>query len=287
MTDIRKSSTALVLNRNLSGKFYIHDSDNILVAELNKPFGIETELGLGSGKYRVVNDNYGAVSESEIDLSGTKKTMLAQDNMKVKDKEKTAIRGDSKTSEKIEDKAVLISKGNFKPGGYGAPVFKFTQIGTNEVGLFFGLRTGFIMNDYFSLGLGANILFNPIDRSKIGGYTYIGPDSVVNMAYGGILLEYYIFPKSFIHVSIGVLIGGGAFAFQDGNYWQYQKFNPQTLNGFFTLEPEVNVFINITKFFRIGVGATYRYVTGIKDPNITDAKLCGFGGQLMLQFGWF
>jgi hypothetical protein len=216
----------------------------------------------------------------------------------IKEKSQTDIekaKPDIKKTEIIDQsdnepiKTVIGTK-RFMPGGYLAPVLKITQLGTNDVGYFFGLRTGFIMNHYFSLGVAANILFNPLDRSRIGGYDYTttrGTDSVVNMGYGGILLEYYIFPKSVVHVSIGVLIGGGAVVFQDGNYWQYHKFNPQTLNGFFTLEPEVNVFINITRFFRIGVGATYRYVNGIKDPHVTDAAFSGFGGQLMLQLGWF
>ena len=183
----------------------------------------------------------------------------------------------------------IMGSKKFMPGGYFAPVIKLTQIGMtgNDIGYFFGLRTGFIMSHNFSLGLAANVLFNPLDRARIGAYNYNGLDTVVNMAYGGVLLEYYIFPKSIVHVSVGVLIGGGAMAFQDGNYWKNQTFNPQTLNGFFTVEPEVNVFLNVTRFFRIGVGATYRYVTGIKDPSITDAAFRGFGGQFMLQLGWF
>ena len=289
MTDIRKSTTALVLNRNLSGKFYIHDSDNILVAELSKPFGIETELGLGSGKYRIVNDNFGAVSESSIDLSDSKKTMLAQDNMKSMDKEKTAIRGDGKVSEKTDDKENPLSRNKFIPGGYGAPVIKISQIGMNgtDVGFFLGLRTGFIMNHYFSLGVGVNILVNPLDRSKLGGYDYAGNYTVSNMGYAGILLEYFLFPKSLVSISIGVLIGGGGLVFQDGNYWRNESFNIQTVHGFFAIEPEINVFFNITRFFRVGLGVTYRYVNGIRDPYITDAAFRGFGGQLTLQFGWF
>lgn len=289
MTDIRKSNSALVLNRNLSGKFYIHDSDNILVAELNKPFGIETELGLGSGKYRIVNDNFGTVSESEINLTDTNRTILAQNDMKARDKEKTAVRGDIRAAEKTEEKETVSQKYKFEPGGYGAAVLKVSQIGNSgtDAGFFFGLRTGFIMNHYFSLGLGANILFNPIDRQQLGVYPYGGTDSVTSMAYGGLLLEYFILPKSFITISIGLLIGGGGMVFQDGNYWKNQTFNPQTVHGFFAIEPEVNIFFNVTKFFRIGLGASYRYVNGIKDPHVTDAAFRGFGGQFSVQFGWF
>lgn len=183
-------------------------------------------------------------------------------------------------------KTVTGSK-KFMPGGYGAPVFKITQLGANDVAYFAGLRTGFIMNHYFSIGAAANVLINPLDRSRLGGYSYTGTEPVVSMGYGGVMLEYYIFPKSIVHVSIGVLIGGGAFIYQDGNYWQQQKFSINSAYGFFAIEPEINVYVNITRFFRIGAGATYRYVNGIKDTRITDATFSGFGGQLMLQFGWF
>jgi hypothetical protein len=206
---------------------------------------------------------------------------------------KTSEVADNKKTELLDQdnepiKTVMGSK-RFIPGGYMAPVIKLSQIGMtgNDIGYFFGLRTGFIMNHNFSLGLAANVLFNPLDRARLGAYNYSGLDSVVNMAYGGVLLEYYIFPKSIVNISVGVLVGGGAMVFQDGNYWKNQTFNPQTLNGFFTVEPEINVFLNVTRFFRIGVGATYRYITGMVDPNITDAAFRGFGGQFMLQLGWF
>lgn len=286
MTDIRKSSTALVLNRNISGKIYIHDSDNILVAELTKPFGIETELGLGSGKYRIVNDNFSSISESEIDLSGTKKVMLAQNDMKSGEREKTSSRGDAKASEKSSgEKSVLISKGNFKPGGYQSIIPKFTKLG-NEYSFMAGTRISFILNDTFALGTAAFGLFYPRDRSVIDKQIYTGEKPNLFFAYGGLMFEYFLFPRSLFTVSIGMLLGAGGAAFiSPGEYVPNPNFDH--VDFYFVMEPEIGVFVNITKYSRIGISGTYRYLSGNNLGNLSAKNMSDFSLTLHVQFGWF
>ncbi|MGD2090687.1 MAG: caspase family protein [Candidatus Aminicenantes bacterium] len=69
MTDIRKSSSVLVIGKNIFGRVFIHNQENVLVVEINKPFGRDIEIGLETGKYRVINIRDGNIYESRIALT--------------------------------------------------------------------------------------------------------------------------------------------------------------------------------------------------------------------------
>jgi hypothetical protein len=69
MTDIRKSSSVLVIGKNIFGRVFLHNHKNILVVEINKPYGRDVEIGLETGKYRVINIRDGNIYESRIALA--------------------------------------------------------------------------------------------------------------------------------------------------------------------------------------------------------------------------
>jgi len=53
MTDLRETSSTLVLGEGQYGRFYVLDSDRQLVAELHKALGRRVELGVEPGRYDV------------------------------------------------------------------------------------------------------------------------------------------------------------------------------------------------------------------------------------------
>jgi len=69
MTDIRKSSSVLVIGKNIFGRIFVHNQENVLVVEINKPYGRDIEIGLEAGKYRVINIRKGNIYESRIALT--------------------------------------------------------------------------------------------------------------------------------------------------------------------------------------------------------------------------
>jgi hypothetical protein len=69
MTDIRKSSSVLVIGKNIFSRIFIHNQENVLVVEINKPYGRDIEIGLETGKYRVINIRKGDIYESRIALT--------------------------------------------------------------------------------------------------------------------------------------------------------------------------------------------------------------------------
>lgn len=188
----------------------------------------------------------------------------------------------------------------FKSGGYGAPEIKVGPINGNT-GLLLGGRGGWIIGHKFVIGGGgygltSNNTFqeNPADKpaSVPGDSTRtIG----IDMGYGGLILEFIALPKSAVHLSFPVLIGGGGSSLGAKTYvgqssyypegWETYDFIEST--GFFVFEPGVFAELNMTKFFRLSAGATYRLIAGADLQRLNNKNLSGFTFSLALKFGSF
>ncbi len=174
-----------------------------------------------------------------------------------------------------------ISESNFS--GYGAIYTRFSKAGDTN-GCFVGGRGGLIINDKFVIGAGGMGLAGPTDREKLSGENYSGLLDNVEFGYGGFITEYYFNPKDLIVFSIGTLIGGGGIYFTSDND---DDKNNHGGDNFFVFEPEINVFVNITRFCRAGIGASYRYVNGINSDDFSDSDFSEPAASVMVQFGWF
>ncbi len=200
-----------------------------------------------------------------------------------------AMAEDTKTEAKAEKKdnppKTLLDSKNASFSGYGGVYTKYAKIGDANSCLVGG-RGGLIINDTVVLGLAGMGLTYPTDREKISGSDYNGLFNKIGFGYGGFLMEYYLNPKDLIVFSAGTLIGAGGLSFykhsDDDN--SGKDNNSDT---FFVLEPEVNVFVNVTRFCRIGIGASYRYISGINTGEFDDKDFRGPSASIMAQFGWF
>jgi hypothetical protein len=68
MTDLHGTSASLALDETLSGRLFIRDGDDRLVAELYKPAGRPMALGLPPGGYEVTLERDGRLGRARIDL---------------------------------------------------------------------------------------------------------------------------------------------------------------------------------------------------------------------------
>jgi len=179
----------------------------------------------------------------------------------------------------------LLGVKDYTVTGYGAPFYRFSKAG-EKFGDFAGVRGGFIINSNLVIGASMSGLVYPQRREDISGIDYTGPNPNVHMRYGGGLMEYYFTPKSLFSLSIGTLIGGGGVMIPG---WMHNNNSSGTMRNdrFFAMEPEINVFVNITRFFRAGIGGSYRYVRGINRYDLTDKDFRGPAGSVILAFGWF
>ena len=162
-----------------------------------------------------------------------------------------------------------------------------------------GISAGIILNHHFTIGLTADF-FNtqegshrhPSDNDSTSTRKHGGS---LRGGYGGLLLEYILFPQSKIHVSFPLIIGAGMVYHSHGvrlgdstfsqNEWSHNNFSHG--EHFFVIEPGVKLELNVVKNLRIGLGISYRY-SPERNHLITSPDLLNqLTGKLTFRFGKF
>lgn len=172
----------------------------------------------------------------------------------------------------------LIS-GAIESGGYGGPFVKIGQI-NGKTGIFAGGQGGWIINHRFVLGGKGYGLANIVES---GG----SENLKLEFGCGGALLEYIIASNKLIHFSIQSMIGAGGVQYAVKDYRENRDAINYTTDAFFVLEPGINIILNFTRIFRLGAGASYRYVNGVSYESLTDSDLSGASFHILLKFGSF
>ena len=176
----------------------------------------------------------------------------------------------------LAEDEVLIG-GDIESGGYGALVVRYGRI-LGADGVFVGGQGGWIINHSFVIGGGGYGLANNIGVQDCD-CLYLG------FGYGGLLLEYIVASQKLVHFNVQVLVGAGGVSYFTNNYsYDYTVYDS---DAFFALEPGGNLMLNLHKYVRVGIGATYRYIGGADYDGITDSDLSGFTGGIIFKFGSF
>ncbi len=162
----------------------------------------------------------------------------------------------------------------FEHSMFAAPALKFSTL-HEEFGLLAGGRFGWVVNHRYVLGLGGYGVVNDIEVSDPDSNTR--PD--VMMSYGGAELEYVVQPAALVHFSFSTLVGLGLV--------EYDYRASDGDDTFWVIEPAAHVWLNVTPFFRTGLGAGYRMATGVDLEGLDDGDLSGFALTLTLKFGSF
>lgn len=185
-----------------------------------------------------------------------------------------------------QDEETLLT-GQLTHGGFGGPVVKFTRL-SDEFGVLVGGRGGWIINHCFIIGGGGYGLVNSIP----------GPDGiplmvepVLTMGYGGFEMEYLRHSGKLIHSTVQLLIGGGGVGYhelrdEDWNFDNDVNGNPNW-DSYFIIEPGIGLELNVTSFFRIDAGASYRFVSGVEKNGLTNGEIGGPSAVLTFKFGKF
>jgi len=179
-------------------------------------------------------------------------------------------------------------KGRTEHGGYGAISFGYTSI-DGKPALQTSIRGAWVIDHNIALGFAGYGFMNNLEKINNLNEYYLGG------GYGGFYFEPIILPNSPIHVSFPILVGGGGITSIPQNYWDYNYENFHSdYDVFLVFEPGVELEINMVKFFRIGLGASYRFTNGVILNYATDLQspvpqnvLDGFNFYLNLKFGKF
>ncbi len=301
LTDINRSTSKLLVDENLEGRMLITDTAGRPVAEFNKSYGQLVMLGISPGTYHITNNKYNnTVDEASITISTGSSYRLAQRDFSRGSVEWTRTRGtpveegffddfDSQMENLFDSDdggEYLIESGNMHFSGYGGPSLFFTRI-AGEVGVFTGGKGGVIINDSFVFGGSGYGMVNPMQTNAFTNDQLPETKKYVNLGFGGFLFEYYYQPKNLITYSAGTSIGAGGYTFSDNLESEDTQPSTQDSQAFFSMHPELNAYVNFTRFFRMGGGIGYVFFSGINSDYFDDSDFNGLTVNLVFQFGWF
>jgi hypothetical protein len=196
----------------------------------------------------------------------------------------------AQNSENNDEVKTLFGGKEFHSGGYGGLELKVTKV-NSEVGLMVGGRGGWIINNTFAIGLGGNgLVTNHLVKNVKDVY---GKDTsaYLRIGYGGLILSYINSSNEVAHFTINMLLGAGGASYTSSwnnlmnNRNNFDMFDENS--AFFVFEPGLGIELNVTKFFRIELGASYRMISGLSLSKTVDKDVSGLTGNLAFKFGSF
>ncbi|MCB0496352.1 MAG: hypothetical protein KDC79_09470 [Cyclobacteriaceae bacterium] len=170
-------------------------------------------------------------------------------------------------------------------GGYGSFGFGYSKINGKDA-LLANFKAAWLINHRLGFGFAGNGFVNNLDK-KLGTQDYY-----LSGGYGGFLIEPIVMPKSPIHLSFPVIIGAGGIAVLPNNFWSNNYYGPNEYDIFFVVEPGAELEFNVVKFFRISMGASYRFTNGVllNTPDNEAVNLNAMDGityNINFKFGKF
>lgn len=157
-------------------------------------------------------------------------------------------------------------------GAYGAARINFSQMHGQPATLLGGYG-GALFNKQWMFGAGAYTLLNGMKINIADN-----PNTHQQLTYIGLVGEYTYQPNKMVHLVGHLLAGGASIGRQislDG-----QGGYSYTTGGAVAIEPGAGMEINITRWFRTGAGATYRWI--VDEPEISATSF-----YVSLKFGKF
>lgn len=163
-------------------------------------------------------------------------------------------------------------------GGYGGPVWKLTSL-ADQTAVLAGGRGGWIIGHRFVLGGGGYDLVTSVEVEPVD---QADPSLDLEMSYGGLELEYVHDSDDLLHWTVHLLIGAGKLSLRE------RTSDNEIFSGkLFVSEPTLAADLNVTRWFRVGMGVGYRYVVRADADGYEDLDLSAFAGSVILKFGSF
>jgi hypothetical protein len=179
-------------------------------------------------------------------------------------------------SQEKEYRTIFDNK-ELRISGVGGPFMQFTAF-AGEFGHMMGGGGAVLLNNFYIGGYGLGL------TNAIPDYVNDHTNDRLSLGHGGFWIGYSLFGEKPIHVSVSTLVGWGEFGIM-----QYDGYYPFIRDKIFTLAPTIELEVNLTRYFRIGAGATYNLYTGVDElrHGYDSGDLSNPGGFLSFKFGWF
>lgn len=154
--------------------------------------------------------------------------------------------------------------------------------------LLLGGRVMYYPSVSVGIGVGGNALL-----SKRFYNAELDEDIRLEGGYGGLTFEYTLFPQSTVHLNIPITVGAGGFTYVNADN-PIGAVNPSDSQAFFAFEGGAELEVNVAKFMKMGLGLSYRTVSGTSLLNqdsqeeiINASALEGMSFGIVVKFGRF
>lgn len=190
---------------------------------------------------------------------------------------------------------------DFSVSGFGGPIMTVSKI-KQSYAIMTGGRGGAIFNDTFIIGAGGYGMVYPLSRETLTGRetvtTQDGSEELkfVGFGYGGPMLGVNFFQKSVFNLSLTSIIGAGGIYLSSKPVYEEKQDNSidssdddlnRDYDAFFVCEPTLMAHVNVTKWFRMGAGVSYRFTNGIDKEEFSDDDFRSWSYVISAEFGWF
>ena len=174
---------------------------------------------------------------------------------------------------------------NREGGAYGAFTAGYSVIDDKHAVLFGG-RFGWLASHSIGIGFGATGFINEFHYEP-------SLEREVSLAggYGGLYIEPILFPRFPVHLSFPVLFGAGGISYVSKEASQNNNLIEDS-EAFLLIEPAAEVELNLTRFCRLAIGASYRFPSsfdvGLSGTSVANAQsIKGMSYTISLKFGKF
>lgn len=185
---------------------------------------------------------------------------------------------------KDQEMKTLLGR-NRAGGGYGSFTIGYSMI-DNQHAVLLGGRLAWVASHYIGIGFGGTGFINEYHYEPA-----LDREVFLAGGYGGLYIEPILFPRMPVHLSFPCLFGAGGISYITDD----QNLNNNLIEdseAFLLFEPAAEVELNLTRFFRLAIGASYRFPTpfnvGSNGSLIVDAEsLRGLSYMITMKFGKF
>jgi len=174
---------------------------------------------------------------------------------------------------------------NRSGGGYTALSAGYSVIDGNHAVLFGG-RFGWLASHSIGIGMGATGFINEFHYEPS-----LDRDVFLAGGYGGIYIEPILLPRLPVHLSFPVLFGAGGISYVSKESSMNNNLIEDS-EAFLIIEPAAEIELNLTRFFRLAIGASYRFPTSFDvglsgTPTANAESIKGMSYTMALKFGKF
>jgi hypothetical protein len=283
MTDLRQTSSTLVLSEELDGRFFVRNARKDLIVELYKPRGRRVELGVEPGTYeiRMEGDKTSRIAKAEV--ADAARVLLDPRQFGQATIENTRQRGGTALPRFAVDgrNRLSVRAGMWRPSGARATV----TTGVNTADVFGGLEFTKYVREDLSVAFGAQG-FGAVTGVSIGSQgAFSGVANVVavpvtvrwNPLRGG---RDYGAVKPFAAVGLGPVFGSSTGTFV-GSGTQLTGVHTQVTAGGHV---GGGVDVHVGRSFAIGVNGGYNWMLDFAKPvGVRDNYS---GPEVGVSVGW-